>query len=178
MSNEYGIVEKWVRWFIYGVVVSFIPFLAAAVYKWWIGYEFTLLNLEYVPSFVAITISFAGNVCGYTTNIEKEFNPKCKRAFSFLSIATLLACVFFYALLLNTEESAQIKESIQIDEETSITLSAEGDVVVDEEYLSNDLNSIAADRIIMVAYISGGLFIINFFMGGTIEGGLPHRKKI
>lgn len=233
VKEGYSTGEKLGRWILYGFIISTIPFLAATVYKWWIGYTFTIFKIEYAPSFLAITISVVGNVCGYATDRERVFNKKWKSFFRLFSVITLVVCMFFYALLLNTNGIVQIKSNEQ-PEETSIALideieivtngmvtdvvvtnavvaddaptnvavtdavvaddavtdvvvtdavvadDATTDVVVTDDIVADDAaindanvaanqHVVTEDRIVILMFITGFIFLCNFIIGGILE---------
>lgn len=114
MTVTYSKFQKVRRFLFYTVVLSIVPFFAAAIYDWYIGYDFCLFKSEYTPDFVLITFAIAASVCGSATDEEKfcESNAKWTKRSTRVAIATMFICLFFYALLLNTGDFALRTEEV------------------------------------------------------------------
>jgi len=173
VGKGYSKVEKVLRWLFYGVILSCVPFLMAAGYEWYIGYEFELFRIEYVPGFVTITFSVAANTCGYATDIEREFVQGAKRVFKFLSAGSLCLCLLFYAWLLSSERSVpSVNTGNNIETATVEEIEVESDI---ETFVIDDLEpnelamSVREDRAIVIAKIVSALLLVNVIIGAILE---------
>lgn len=173
MGERYSKLEKVARWLVYGVILSCAPFLLAAGYEWYIGYDFDLLKVEYVPGFVTITFSVAANVCGYATDIEREFKQTAKRIFAILSAGSLCLCLLFYSWLLSSERSMPPDKVVENVEAVYIN-KAETESGV-ETFVIDDLGSdelatkIRADRATVIAKIVLVILLVNVAFGSVLE---------
>lgn len=103
MVERYSKGEKVYRWLLYGVALSVIPFLIAAFYDWYVGYDFNLFQIKYTPDFILITFAVAANACGYSTDKEKMSPQHLKKCGESFSIISLFCCTLFYAMLLGSK---------------------------------------------------------------------------
>lgn len=168
VEKGYTKPAKVARWLLYGVVLSCIPFLVAAGYEWYIGYDFTLFKVDYVPGFVTITFSVAANACGYATDEERIFSSAWKKVFSIISLVSLGICLLFYSWLLSSEETT-IAGNENYTEDTIIT------EVVEEKSLGRA--DIRADRSIVIAKITAVALVGNIIMGVVLECGAKDRQS-
>lgn len=159
---------KVARWILYGVVLSCIPFLVAAGYEWYIGYEFNLFKIDYVPGFVTITFSVAANACGYATDEERMFSSTWKKIFSIISLVSLCLCLLFYSWLLSSEKNIAM-ESESHTEDISVT-----EVIQEGNWRDPDIRE---DRSIVIAKITAVALIGNIAIGVALEYGTKEKQS-
>lgn len=177
VGKGYSKFGKVLRWLFYGVILSCVPFLVAAAYEWYIGYNFNVLKVEYLPGFVTITFSVAANACGYATDREKSSEcpsfENIKPVFLFLAIVSLCACLLFYSWILGDE-----RRTFPVDMGNSVETSptyvlesrtdGEANIVSDSESSEAEM-SIRTNRAMVIAIIVAGVLTVNIMIGVIIE---------
>lgn len=177
VGERYSKLEKVARWLIYGVILSGVPFFLAAGYEWYIGYEFNLLKIEYVPGFVTITFSVAANACGYVTDIERSFKysvfKAIKRVFMILSAGSLCVCLVFYSWLLGEERNVLPVEAVSgIGISSTDELESKNGIetfVISEREENEKAMSVRTDRATVIAMIVAVFLVVNVIIGVIIE---------
>lgn len=161
---------KILRWVLFGVVLSIIPFTLVVIRNWVIDHK--VLELEYLLDLLLITFAIAVNALSLITDNEKQIRMEMRVLFGIVSGVSMLICIamyfsFYEDCLLNDKLLEQIMTIEYSAEDISLNEDAFQKLELTKQMIAE--LSPKSERLVMLIKFSMVILLINGIIGLVVE---------